>query len=252
MSISAAPAYESTPIANDFSAMSSIPSITTSPMKAFESKTPAQIQKQNFQVVGVEGQIQNAVSQVFDAHKQASRAHGLVGAERGKAANAFNPAKDGMLLTTAAILPVFAPVASALTIASVLNYAKADRKSLGKQKNLRAQLEQEMRSAGHKARDMFDVPWGKTGYHVVAPSNDESELSLEEFDFLSKPPEQNYGVQILLGQKAQVKSVQASNRNRAAKGIPLSHGSVDMAKDMDLKRLDDKKIAEINLPGQSL
>lgn len=252
MSISAAPAYDSTVIANDFSALSSVRSISTSPMKAFESKTPAQIGKQNFQVVGVESQIKTAVSQVFDAHRKAVKTHGLAGAESGKSANILNPAKDGMLMATAAVVPAFALVASALAIASVLNYANADRKSLGKQKTLRAQLEQEVRSAGYKSRDIFDVNWGKTGYHVPSVSNDEPKLSLEEFEFLSKPPEQNYGVQILLGQQAQVKSVKAANRNRAIKGVPLSHDSVDLANEMDLKRLNDKKVIEFNLPGQHI
>jgi hypothetical protein len=132
-----------------------------------------------------------------------------------------------------------------------LNYANADRKSHGKQKSLKLELEDTLRSSITSGRDMFDISWNNTGYQVAKPANDHA-FSLEEFDLLSKPPEQNLNMQILLGQRAQVRHVEAANANRAAKGVAVSGDSVSVAKDMDLKRLNDPKILEFNLPGNFL
>ena len=252
MSISAAPAYESTPIANDFAGMvSAVPRVNVSPIKAFERSAPAQIQRQKFQVVGAKAQIDKAVSGVLDSHKKASRQFGLVGTERGKSANIINPAKDIMLMVTAAALPVFAPVASALAISSILNYVNADRKGYGKAQ-MHALIEDEMRSSFQSRSSIFDVDWGNHGYHAAEAANDEPELSLEEFEFLSRPPEQNYDMQILLGQRAQVRGVEAANQNRAVKGVPVSDESVEMATDMDSKRLHEQNRADLNLSGLTM
>ena len=250
MALSAAPAYDHIHAATDFAAMSSGVQVSTQPLKSFESKTPAQIKRLEFQVVGAQSQIDRAVAQVFDSHKKATRSLGLAGVERGKAANVINPPKDIMLGLTAMAVPAFAPVASALAIASVINYMNADRKGHGKNRNLQALFEDQLRSA-HSPRGLFDVPWQKTGYHAVKSAND-SELSLEEFELLARPPEQNYNMQILLGQRAQVENIEASNENRALKGVPVSEESVEMAIDMDSKRLHDSNRAALNLPGHSL
>lgn len=252
MSISAAPAYESTPIANDFAGLAAVPRVSTGPLKAFDAKAPAQIQRQKFQVVGAKTQIDKAVSGVFDAHKKASRRFGLMGAERGKSANIINPPKDIMLMATAAVLPVFAPVASALAISSILNYVNADRKGYGKGQ-LQARLEDEVRSTFQSRSSIFDVDWSNYGYHAAnKAANDEPGLSLEEFEFLSRPPEDNYDMQILLGQRTQIRSVDAANQNRAIKGVPVSDESVDMAIDMDSKRLYEHNRAHLNLSGLTM
>lgn len=251
MPISAAPAYDSTHVANDFAAMTSVRPVAMSPLKSFESNVSGQTQRLNLQVVGVESQIDRAISQVFDTHRKMTKSYGFAGLERGKSANIINPAKDGMLLATAAIMPAFAPVASALAIASVLNYANADRKSHSKQKSLKLELEDTLRSSTSSRQSIFDIPWEQTGYNVVKPANDQ-DVSLDEFEFISKPPEQNTDMQVLLGQRAQVRHVQAVNSNRAIKGVSVSADSIDAAKDMDLKRLNDPKILEFNLPGNFL
>lgn len=252
MSISAAPAYDSKHVANDFAAITAVNSVSTASMKSMESKAPAQIQRLNIQLVGADAQIDKAIAQVFDTHKKAVKTYGLANGERGKFSNIFNPPKEALLFGTAAVIPAFVPVASAIAVASVMNYINADRKSLGKQNNLRAILEDEMRASTYAPRDFMQVDWNNTGYTSAKPANDDKAIGLEVFETLAKPPEQHHNVQILLGSRARVDGVKSANRNRAVKGVPLSRDSVDVAKDMDLKRLHDPKILEFNLPGNHI
>jgi hypothetical protein len=122
-------------------------------------------------------------------------------------------------------------------------------------KQLQARFEDQFRSvhSSHTKRDIFDVNWQKSGYSAPTPANDENQDRLQQvFEALNRPLEQDYGFQILLGQRACVDAVEAANENRAAKGVPLSRQSIDKAEELDSKRLNDFNACERNLPGNTL
>jgi hypothetical protein len=157
-----------------------------------------------------------------------------------------------MMVATAAAVPIFAPVVSALALASALSYMQADRKGVVSKSKLQARFEDQFRSvnSGYTKRDVFDVDWGKTGYTAPAPANDSDQDKLQAaFESLNRPLEQDYDFQILLGQRARVESVEAANENRALKGVPLSRQSVEKAQERDSKRLNESHRFDVNLPG---
>jgi len=222
------------------------------PMKAFDSKTSAPITQFKTQVRGAGANLNHAIGGAFDARKQAERSFGMAGVEQGKAANIFNPAKDGMMAATAMAVPVFAPVVSALALASALSYMQADRKGAVSKSKLQARFEDQFRSvhSGHTKRDVFNVDWGKSGYSAPLAANDSDQDKVQAaFESLNRPLEQDYDFQILLGQRARVESVGATNENRALKGVPLSIQSVEKAQERDSKRLNESHRFEMNLPG---
>lgn len=127
MSISAAPMMDGGALVRGFGALGyngGVQAQTIIPMKAYEAKTAAPITQLNTQVRGTSANLGRAIGGAFDARKQAVRSFGMAGVEQGKVANIFNPAKDSMMAATAMFVPVFAPVVSALALASALSYMR--------------------------------------------------------------------------------------------------------------------------------
>lgn len=255
MSISAAPMMDGGGLARGFGTLGfagGVQAQAVIPMKAYEARTAAPIIQLKSQVRGASANLDRAIGGAFDARKQAERSFGMAGAEQGKAANIFNPAKDGMMAATAVAVPVFAPVVSALALATAISYMQADRKNGVSKKQSQARFEDQFRSvnAGYTKRDAFDADWDKTGYSLPAPANDADDDKLQAaFDALNRPLEQDYAYQILLGQRARVGRVEAANENRALKGVPVSRQSVESAYQRDSKRLNDVGRFALNLPG---
>ncbi len=255
MSISAAPMRDGGTLAKGFGALGFSGDIRAQaiiPMKSYDSKTSAPIAQFKTQVRSAASNLNHAIGGALDARKQAERSFGMAGVEQGKAANIFNPAKDGMMAATAMVVPVLAPAVSALALASALSYMQADRKGAVSKSKLQARFEDQFRSvnSGYAKRDVFDVDWQKTGYSAPAPANDADSDKLQAaFEALNRPLEQDYAFQVLMGQRASVENVEAANENRALKGVPLSRQSVDKAEERDSKRLNESHRFDLNLPG---
>ena len=266
MSISVAPMQDGGALRQGFGGALHMPeqaavpvsSVNVSPMKAYDTKISAPIDQLQNQVKTAKADLHGAIAGALDARKKLDRQFGMAGVGDAKAANLFNPAKDGMLAATAFAMPVLAPAVSALALASVLGYIKADRKGGANKKQLQARFEDQFRSTGmcgggFAGRDIFDVNWANTGYRAAAiPNADDGQDVSKIFDAVHRPLEQDYGFQIVLGQRAHIHGVQAANENRADKGVPLSLQSIDKAEQIDAKRLNDFNAVHRNLPGQYL
>lgn len=255
MSISAAPMIDGGALAKGFGALGfsgEVKAQSIIPMKAFESKTAAPVTQLQTQVRSAAGNLDRAIGGAFDARKQAERTFGMAGAEQGKVANIFNPAKDGMMAATALAIPVLAPAVSALALASALSYMQADRKGAVNKKQLQARFEDQFRSinSSYTKRDVFDTDWKKTSYSKPVPTNDHDQLQAA-FEALNRPLEQDYDFKILLGQRAHVQHVEAANENRSLKGVPVSRQSAEKAEERDSKRLNDMNRLMLNLPGNT-
>ncbi len=254
MSISAAPMAHGGAISRNFATLFSVAPVNASPMKAFDTKAPGQVVRLQTQVSGVGAQVNQAIGQALQARADATRIFGLAGAEQGKASNLLNPAKDAMLMASAAVIPALAPVVSALALANVLSYMKADRNGKKAGKQAQGRFEDIFRSSGSsiESKGAFGTDWNKTGYQAPMPANDTDDISLKLAKKLETPLEQDRDFQRLLGQRTQSEGIQAANENRAEKGVPLSRDTLEAALDMDSDYLNAPDRFHRNLPGNEL
>ena len=203
-------------------------SVTTAPVKSLNAKESGPTQKISQEVRGAKSGLDRAMGQALDAHKRAVQTHGQgMGVPRGRAVNLINPAQDAMMIGAAAIMPVFAPVASAIAIANIVNYAKADRMS----KKNRDVLVDMFRAENAPARPLMDAMWRKPGFYSAPATNDndsaQQDLGPVQEDYLARDIHQQHFMQVLLGQKAQMDLVESSNVQRKMKGLPISRNTLE-------------------------
>lgn len=260
-------------ISAHFCGLSTVRAASVQPVQAQDKTRAAPMGEFTQKVSAGRTQIHQAVGQALDNRTRLVRELGLADLERGKASAMFHPAKDGMMLATAAALPVAAPVYSAIALATALSYAIADRKGAGKSAIIKDRIADQIRSeqAGRApANDGFHTDWSKTGYHASAagnmsaantarapfvsasPMNDNSDDLTAALDDLMRPLESQRDFQILMGQQAQYNMVQAANDNRAIKGVALSRNTLEAAITKDLEELNCPHLVTRNLPGCAL
>jgi hypothetical protein len=209
MAISAAPAFEGTaPARSSFSAAIGFSD------KPLNLKDSAPVPVIEGRVGAANDNITHLMGAIYDARERLVMKFGLADT-RGQSANMLNPALDGLLFMGAVANPAFAPVASALAMADVLNYIKADRK--GRKKSVTPEVR------------IFDVDWGNTGYFTRKPANTnrapEKALTEDQRLALSRDPAQDPHMQDLFAEKARAEGVMASIRRREKQGLPLSRNT---------------------------
>lgn len=226
MGLPAFSAYERGETSQAFGAVVAFPArISMQEIQPLQASEPGPMQKLEMAGRGVSAQIDQTLGGAVEAHKRAVRAHGFADAQAGRAANLFNPAKDGMVFASAAVMPAFASVASALLVASALSYANADRRS----KKRRTELEERVRAEqSSKSRGFDDVQWGKPGFHKVDVAN-ENHPPLRRTDilYLEQDIENQPFFRVLAAQKAVMRNFEAANHNRQQKGLPHSRRTYD-------------------------
>ena len=185
------------------------------PFTPMSTARPGPHLQQKARIDGAQTDVGKAIRTAYAQRDQAIKKHGLADRANGQVASLFNPAKDGLGVAAATMVPGFAPVAWTLMGMNVRNFWIAERGSAG---DYNADYGYFMSNGSEDTRRQTD--WSQTGAQVFSAANDEAALDEDEIAVILAPIEANPQMRALF---AQQRNVSAANTNigiREQDGLP--------------------------------